>query len=70
MARLKPFLVICDRPDASNHDGVPAWIELSLEPSLSTKVRLYGQQRELINPTLEDLLEVIDEAERLTYRDI
>jgi hypothetical protein len=31
-------------------------------------VRLYGQQRELINPTLEDLLEVIDEAKRLTYR--
>jgi hypothetical protein len=47
--RLEPFLVICDRPGTSDHDGVPAWIELSLEPSVSTKVRLYGQRRELIN---------------------
>ncbi len=63
MARLKPFLVICDRP--CDHDSVPAWVELSIEPSLSTRVRLYGQRRELINPTFEDLIEVVDEAERL-----
>ena len=69
MERLEPFLVICDRPGATDHDGDPAWIELSLEPSLSTKVRLYGQQRELFNPTLEDLIEVIDEAERLVSRE-
>lgn len=65
MARLGPFLVICDGPFASDHDDVPAWIELSPEPTLSTKVHLYGQERELINPTLEDLIEVVDEAEHL-----
>lgn len=68
MARLEPFLVICDRPGSPDHDSVPAWVELSLEPSLSTRVRLYGQRRELVNPTLEDLVEVVDEAERLVSR--
>lgn len=68
MARLGPFLVICDRPYASDHDDVPAWIELSPEPNLSTKIYLYGQRRELINPTLEDLIEVVDEAERLASK--
>jgi hypothetical protein len=69
VARLKPFLVICDRPCAPDHDSVPAWVELSLEPSLSTKVLLYGRRRELVNPTLEELIEVVDEAERLASRE-
>ena len=65
VVRLEPFLVICDRPNTFDPDGGTAWIELSLEPSQATRAYLYGRRRELTNPTLEELVELVSEAERL-----
>ena len=40
-----------------------AWIELSLDPTRPTKIRVGGCYLELVNPTLERLLEAIDGSE-------
>lgn len=66
--RLEPFLVICDRLDNSDPDGRPAWIELSLEPTRPSRAYLYGRRRELTNPTLDDLIALVDETERLASK--
>jgi hypothetical protein len=55
-------VVIC-----SGHEEVElcsrlAWIELSVDPTMSTKISVGGRHFERTNPTVEELLEVIDEV--------
>ena len=57
-----PQVVIC-----SGHKEVElgtrlAWIELSVDPTMSTKISVGGHHFERTNPTVEELLEVIDEV--------
>ena len=42
-------------------DGTPAWIELSLDPTQPTKIRVGERYLERTNPTLSELVEIIDE---------
>lgn len=68
VARLEPGVLISSRlPDAglAGFAG-PAWIELAVEPEQPTRICVGGRLSEMCNPGLEELLSVIDEAERLT----
>jgi hypothetical protein len=62
LERFDPQVVIC-----SGHKGVEsgstlAWVELSLNPTLPTKINVAGRYLERANPTVEEFLEVIDEV--------
>jgi hypothetical protein len=65
LARFNPHLVICSCPKPSSSDGVAAWVELSLDVTGPGRICIGGHYSERRNPTLETLLEVIDEVERL-----
>ena len=66
LARLDPQVVVCSRPGSlAEAEGRLAWIELSLDTTRPTKVSVGGRRSESVNPTLETLLAVIDEAEGL-----
>ena len=61
LERFDPQLVICEGHEDEEPDDRPAaWIELSLDPTLPTKISVGGRQIERTNPTTEELLEVID----------
>ena len=72
-ARLDPHLVISSVPNpaAEQEDDeeegklVPAWVELSLDPCRPSQFCVDNWRWELLNPSLEELLDVIDETERL-----
>lgn len=66
MERYGPDIVICSLPKDGDANCVQAWIELSLDPTQPTKVRVDGVYSEVINPTLDALLVLIDEVEQLT----
>lgn len=60
LERLDPQVVICSGHKEVESGKKPAWIELSLDPSKPTKIRIGGRYLERANPTVEALLEVID----------
>ena len=63
LERFDPQVVICGgHEDVEADRSRPVWIELSLDPTLPAKISVGpGRCYELTNPTLEELLEVIDE---------
>ena len=65
LARLDPEVVVCSRPGGGTMETEDrlAWVELSLDPTRPTKISVGGRQSESTNPTLEELLAVMDEAE-------
>ncbi len=63
IGRLDPDMVICGRSNTADLSDRPVWIELSMDPSQPTTVSIGGHYSERINPTLEVLLGVIDEAQ-------
>jgi hypothetical protein len=62
LERFDPQVVICSGHNEVEFDSNQIWIELSLDSTQPTKISVYGRHLERTNPTLEDLLEVIDEA--------
>jgi len=71
-ARLDPHLVISSVPNPAaeqedEEEGklILAWVELSLDPNLPSQFCIDSWRWETLNPSLEDLLDVIDETERL-----
>ena len=64
--RWDPHLLICSPPVPLNPSSTrEAWVELSLDPERLSRVRLGEQRWEPLNPSLEELLWVVDEAEKL-----
>jgi F420-dependent methylenetetrahydromethanopterin dehydrogenase len=63
--RFDPELVICSGPNTVDPGGRMAWVELSVDPTQPSKICVGGRYSESTNPTLEALLEVIDEVEEL-----
>jgi hypothetical protein len=64
VARLDPHVVICNLPaTAGSGERVP-WVELSLDPTRPSVVCIGESYSERSNPTLEALLQVIDEVDR------
>jgi hypothetical protein len=65
IARLDPILVICNRPYTISPNGRPAWFELRPEPQGFGLLCIEGEYSRIPNPTLNELLLAIDEAEKL-----
>ena len=64
--RQDPHLVICNPPVPDNPVSTrEAWVELSLDTERPSRVRLGEQRWETLNPSLEELLSVVDEARKL-----
>ena len=63
--RFGPDIVIGGQFKDGVLDDVRAWIELALDPTQSTKVRVDGQYSEVVNPTLDKLLVIIEEVAQL-----
>ena len=71
-ARLDPHLVISSVPSPATEQEdeeegklVLAWVELSLDSNLPSQFCIDSWRWESLNPSLEELLDVIDETERL-----
>ena len=71
-AHLDPHLVISSVPNPAaeqedEEEGklILAWVELSLDPNLPSQFCIDSWRWETLNPSLEELLDVIDETERL-----
>ena len=65
LARLDPELVICSRSSTAASNGRPAWIEFRPYAQPAARIYVGGRRFELEEVELEDLLSVVDEAERL-----
>ena len=64
--RFDPQLVICSPPVPENQlDEWLALIELSPEPEQPSRFRVGERRREITNPTLGEILRVVDETKRL-----
>ena len=67
VARFGPQVVVCGRQGVADPGDTPAWVELPPEFGRPARVRVGGSRRSHTNPTLEDLLGVVDEAEKLVW---
>ena|SRR5215210_5470165 len=67
--RFGPDVVIASLPEQANTEGVSAWVELSLDPSQASKVNVNGDRSEIVNPTLDKLLVIIDKAAQIQQRE-
>ena len=69
VARLHPHLVISSVPNpvTKQQEGkLPlAWVELSLDPQRPSKFCVSGRRWESLNPSLEELLDVVEETKLL-----
>jgi hypothetical protein len=63
VARFGPQVLIGSRPADSGRWA--NWVEISVDPTGPTKVSVGGRYSERPNPTLEELLGIIDEIEQL-----
>jgi hypothetical protein len=64
--RFSPDIVIGNTCKDTDLEGVPAWIDLSLDPAQVTRVNVDGEYSEIANPTLDKLLAIIEEVAQLT----
>ena len=62
--RFGPHVVIGSTFDEVEVEGVPVWVELSPDPSRASRIRMYGDYSEMVNPTLDKLLVILEEAAR------
>jgi len=58
-----PHLVVSSGPNTVDPGGRAAWYRLSPAPDEPSEACLGGRRWRMLNPPLEDLLSVIDEAE-------
>lgn len=64
--QFNPDIVIGSGFDEEDMRGVPGWVGLSLDPAGSTRVSVCGDYSEIVNPTLDKLLVIIEEVEQHT----
>ena len=62
LERLDPEVVICTGHKEVESSTRLAWIEFSVNPFMPTKISVGGRHFERTNPTVEELLEVIEEV--------
>jgi hypothetical protein len=63
LARFDPLLVICSRPNVAGADRRFAWVEFPMVPERPTKVRIGEHRYELLNPSLDELLDIVKKTE-------
>ncbi|MBA2534453.1 MAG: hypothetical protein H0V21_05545 [Rubrobacter sp.] len=69
IARLSPEMVICGWPEpAAETPASAAWMELPSDPSQPTRTRAGAHRSESRNPSLRELLSIVDETERRIAR--
>jgi hypothetical protein len=61
--RFEPQVLICSLPEPVDSGDWAAWVELSMDPTRPTRISIGGRYCEWTNPTLEDLLGIIDKVE-------
>ena len=64
--KFDPDMVIGSGFDEEDVRGVPGWVRLSLDPARATRVSVCGDYSEIVNPTLDRLLVIIEEIEQQT----
>jgi len=64
--RFEPDIVIGSGFYEEDIRDVPSWVGLSLDPASSTRVSVCGNYEEIVNPTLDRILEIIEEVEQYT----
>ena len=64
--RFEPDVVIGNGFEEEDMRSVPSWVGLSLDPASSTRVSVWGKYSEIVNPTLDKILEIIEEVEQHT----
>jgi len=64
--KFDPDIVIGSGFDEEDIRDVPAWVGLSLDPAESTRVSVYGDYSEIVNPTLDKLVAIIEKVEQQT----
>ena len=62
LTRLRPEVVVCDRPDPAESDDALAWVEFFVDADRPSEVRVGSRRREIMNPSFIELLAVVDEA--------
>ena len=67
VTHLDPHLLICSSLDPifEQEGKLLAWVELSVDPHRPSKFCVSGRRWESLNPSLEELLGVIEETEQL-----
>ena len=67
VTHLDPHLLICSSLDPifEQEGKLLAWVELSVDPHQSSRFCVSGRRWESLNPSLEELLSVVDETEQL-----
>jgi F420-dependent methylenetetrahydromethanopterin dehydrogenase len=65
LERFDPHLVVSSRPNTLNPGARAAWVLLSDDPDEPSEVCIDGRHRRMENPGLEEMLEIIDETEKL-----
>lgn len=67
VTHLDPHLLICSSldPFLEQEGKLLAWVELSVDPHQSSRFCVSGRRWESLNPSLEELLSVVDETEQL-----
>lgn len=61
------YLLICSSvpiPHSTVADS-PAWVQLSTDPNLPSQIKVGERYYDSLNPSLEELLSVLKEAERI-----
>ena len=66
LRRLEPELVVCSQPMPVYAQGEYVWVELPVDPTQPMKVSHGERTFKSSGPTLEGLLEVIDDIEEIT----
>ncbi len=64
LSRLRPEVVISDKPKAAGKAA--AWVELTTDPDPVSRICVGGRCRRSRNPSFDELLAVVDEAEDLS----
>jgi hypothetical protein len=57
-----PDVVIGSPIKMADVEDVPAWVELSLDPARASRVNVKGYQSEIVNPTLDRMMVIIEEV--------
>jgi hypothetical protein len=65
LRRFDPHLVVCDTLNTVDPGGRAAWVRLADDPRHPSEVCVDGRRTQTTNPTMEELLAIVDEVEGL-----
>lgn len=65
VAPFDPHMVVASVPNVFDPGGREAWVELSPEPGLPSRVCVGGRRRVVLNPSIGDLVSFAEETEAL-----